>query len=131
MSLRDDLQVAWALGQRANDAARHGHDLCSHAGHHDCTAVDRHAPRSSQQRAAPSLVGAGAHAMGHALVIGAVLARFFAFVAPLIVRYYVWRLWSGSSRRRIRTGDRPRLPVAVGPATRGTPSGGHAEASEA
>jgi hypothetical protein len=61
------------------------------------------------------------------LIVGGVLVRFFAFVAPLIVRYYVRRLWLGLPGRARRTDDPRRAAGAGAVAVRANgPSNDHA-----
>jgi hypothetical protein len=130
MSFREDLQVAWRLRLGARDA---GHGLFAHASHRVCAAIGHHhLGPDDQQRTAPSFVRAGADAVGDALIVGAVLVRFFAFVALPIVRHYVWQLWPGPSQGRARIGDRRGSPVVGAPAICGTiPSGGDTGTSKA
>lgn len=119
MSFRKDLRAAWRLQPGAPRAAGQSRDgACAVIRFHDPTVQDQPVGR---QRSAPPFVGAGARRVGDALLLGAVLLRFFCFVVPLIVRHYFANLWRGPLREGRPDRRRPspgRFPH------RGMPRGG-------
>jgi hypothetical protein len=117
MSFREDLTGMWGAHPEADDGAGRGHDLCASAQYHTRAWIDLDAPRADGRpvrwRAAPLFVATAAHAIGDALIVGSVLVRFFAFVAPLVVRFYLRRLWVGLTGTARRTED-PRRAAGTG-----------------
>jgi hypothetical protein len=112
MSFRKDLRAAWRLQPGAPRAAGQSRDgACAFIRLHDPAVQDQPVGR---QWSAPRFVGAGARRVGDALLLGAVLMRFFGFVVPLIVRHYFDNLWRGPlregrpERRRPSPGRFPR-----------------------
>jgi hypothetical protein len=107
MSFRKDLQAAWRLQPGAPRAAGQPRDgACAVIRLHDPAVQDQPVGR---QWSAPRFVGAGPRRVGDALLLGAVLLRFFGFVVALIVRHYFANLWRGPVREGRPERRRPSL----------------------